>query len=216
MNTLVTDINREPVHLLPQRALYWPRAETLLIADPHWGKAATFRAASIALPGEPIHDDLARLSTAIRQTRARRLLVLGDLLHARRGRAPETFAAVGAWREEFPTLEIELVRGNHDRGAGDPPDDWRIDCREQPLIEMPFAFLHEPVTIPGHYALAGHLHPGAVLAGGGQRLKLPCFWFTAHYGVLPAFGSFTGLVAIQPAPSDRVFVVADAEVVQAR
>ena len=28
---------------------------------------------------------------------------------------------------------ILLVRGNHDDRAGDPPDDWGIDCREEPL-----------------------------------------------------------------------------------
>ena len=34
----------EAVVLLPQRAIAWPSAQTLIIADPHWGKAAAFRA----------------------------------------------------------------------------------------------------------------------------------------------------------------------------
>ena len=62
----------------------------------------------------------------------------------------------------------------------------------------------------GVYALAGHVHPGVVLAGrGGDRLRLPCFHFGARVGVLPAFGTFTGMHPIKRDPGDRVFVVAD-------
>ncbi len=34
----------ERVQLLADRALYWPRARTLFVADVHLGKAAAFRA----------------------------------------------------------------------------------------------------------------------------------------------------------------------------
>jgi metallophosphoesterase superfamily enzyme len=62
--------------------------------------------------------------------------------------------------------------------------------------------------------LAGHLHPGVVLAGPGLlREHLPCFWLTPRTAVLPAFGSFTGFGPVRPEPADRVFVIADDEVV---
>jgi metallophosphoesterase superfamily enzyme len=52
-----------------------------------------------------------------------------------------------------------------------------------------------------------------VLAGPAlQRERLPCFWLTPRTAVLPAFGSFTGSAAVVPSPGDRVFVVADGEV----
>ena len=53
------------------------------------------------------------------------------------------------------------------------------------------------------------------LSGCGEKsLKLPCFWFGARYGVLPAFGAFTGTVEVLPRRGDQVFVVAEEEVLQ--
>ena len=58
------------------------------------------------------------------------------------------------------------------------------------------------------------LHPGAPISrAGGQRLRLPCFWFAPEVGVLPAFGVFTDAASIAARPGDRVFVVADDEVI---
>lgn len=61
-------------------------------------------------------------------------------------------------------------------------------------------------TPPEPYTLSGHLHPGITLSGKGrQRLRLPCFWFGAQTGILPAFGAFTGLADIQPRQGDQIF-----------
>jgi DNA ligase-associated metallophosphoesterase len=204
----------EDVALLAERALFWPRAGTLVVADLHWGKAATFRAAGIPVPVGATSDDLARLDAALFRTCARRLVVLGDLFHAKAGRiASQTLAELRRWRALRDELEIMLVRGNHDRHAGDPPDDLRINCVNAPAFVPPFVLRHEPTASPEGYTLAGHLHPGIVLAGPAlQRERLPCFWLTPRGAVLPAFGSFTGSASVVPEPEDRIFVVAGQEV----
>jgi uncharacterized protein len=70
------------------------------------------------------------------------------------------------------------------------------------------------MNVPSHYVLAGHLHPALELMGRGrQRLKLPCFWFGAACGVLPAFGLFIGGALIRPAPHDKVYAVTDEQVI---
>jgi DNA ligase-associated metallophosphoesterase len=213
MADIAIDLAGEEVVLLPERALFWPRMATLFVADTHWGKAATFRAAGIALPGGTTTDDLARLSGVLQRTGARRLVLLGDLLHAKAGRAWQTLETITAWRAEWPLLEVLLVRGNHDRHAGDPPPEWNFTVVDAPQAMPPFALLHQPAVPHQGYALAGHLHPGVRIQGAGrQRLQLPCFWFGARVGVLPSFGSFTGMAMITPAPGDRVYVVADTEV----
>lgn len=205
----------ERLVLLPERAAFWERAATLLVADAHWGKAAAFRAGGIAVPGGTTAEGLARLAAALERTGARRLVFLGDLLHAREGRAPATLAAVRGWRERHAGVEMLLVRGNHDRRAGDPPPELGIACVDEPRVEPPFALRHHPEPSAEGYVLAGHLHPGVRLAGAGrQRERLPCFWLGAGVGVLPAFGDFTGLAEVRPAPGDRVFVVAEGEVVE--
>ncbi len=205
----------EEVFLLPERALFWPRTATLVAADFHWGKGATFRAAGIPVPFGATGDDLGRLDTALLRTCAHRLIVLGDLFHARAGRiATRTLAELREWRVTRSNLEIVLVRGNHDRHAGDPPDDLRINCLDAPAYVPPFTLRHEPAPDAGGYTLAGHVHPGVVLHGPGlRRERLPCFLVTDRVVILPAFGSFTGLGVVDPDPADRVFLVADGEVI---
>jgi DNA ligase-associated metallophosphoesterase len=207
----------ESVVLLAERALLWERAATLIVADVHLGKAAAFRAAAIPIPGGTTTAALGRLTTALAGTGARRLLLLGDFFHARSGRAARTLAAIAEWRERHADLEILLVRGNHDRGAGDPPAEWRFDCRDEPWSEPPFAFRHhpaDPAEDSSGYVLAGHIHPAVSLSGPGrQRERLPCFLFGERVGILPAFGDFTGGAAVRPRPGDRVFAVAGDEVV---
>ncbi len=217
MPDLTIELAGETVVLLPERALFWPRRAALLIADPHWGKAAAFRAAGLAIPGGTTAGDLLRLGRALERTGAERLFILGDLLHARSGRAPATLAAITEWRHHHAEIDITFVPGNHDRRAGDPPPEWAFRAAAAPLLAPPFALLHAPAEVPAGYALAGHLHPAARLRGAGrQRLRLPCFWFGPRVGVLPAFGSFTGSAEVVPAPADRVFVLAEDEILAIR
>jgi DNA ligase-associated metallophosphoesterase len=210
---LSVTVRGEDLRLLAERALFVPRTGTLLVADAHWGKAAAFRASAVPVPGEMTAADLSRLAGALARTGARRLVVLGDLLHAREGRDPDTFAAVAGWRAAHRGLEVVLVRGNHDRRAGDPPADWGFACSAEPLPEPPFVLRHHPEESPDGYVLAGHVHPGVKLLGRGrQRVRAACFHFGPRVGLLPAFGSFTGLALVEPRRGDRVFVVADGEV----
>ncbi len=206
----------EPVSLMSERALYWPGTSTLVVADLHWGKASTFRAAGIPVPIGTTSDDLARLDSALRRTGARRMVVLGDLFHAKAGRvASHTLAELRRWRSLAGTFEILLVRGNHDRHAGDPPKDLQINCVNPPAFVPPFVFRHEPMEEEGVYGLAGHVHPAITLVGRGlQREPLPCFLVGQHRMILPAFGSFTGFGVVEPGPGDRAFVLAEDEVLE--
>jgi uncharacterized protein len=208
------EFNGEELLLLPERAAFWPAGRTLFVADLHLGKVATMRAAGAALPGGSTSADLRRLTTALRRTGASRLAILGDLFHARAGReAAPTRLAVARWREEWPSLEILHVRGNHDRHAGDPDPDLRVVSVPEPHRAPPFVLRHHPATDPAGAVLAGHLHPGASLRGsGGETVRLPCFWLQPRLAILPAFGSTTGLYAINPKADDRVLVVVDDEI----
>src|SRR6185436_14749101 len=115
------DVRGETLVLLPERAVFWPRASTLLVADPHFGKAAAFRAAGVPVPRGTTTEALSRLDRAIDRMDARRVVFLGDFLHAREGRAPEMLRVLAEWRARRSALDVVLVRGNHDKRAGDPP-----------------------------------------------------------------------------------------------
>lgn len=212
---LAIGVAGEELLLLPERAAFWPRASTLLIADVHWGKAAAFRAAGYPVPEDTTHDGLARLERLARRHKPERIVYLGDYLHAAEGRVMGTLAALRQWGERFPNIEQVLVRGNHDRGAGDPPPDLGIQCVDAPLLEPPFSLRHYPTSDADGYVLAGHLHPAVRLVGPGrQRARFRCFWIQEECAVLPSFGAFTGSADVQPTPDDGVYVIAGDRVVR--
>lgn len=216
MTDVMLTIAGEQIYLLSERAVYWPGASTLVVADLHWGKAATFRSVGIPIPMGTTSDDLARLDSALQRTHARRMVVLGDLFHAKAGRiASHTLAELRRWRSLAGNFEILLVRGNHDRHAGDPPGDLHINCVNAPAYVPPFVFRHEPADSTGAFGLAGHVHPGLTLVGRGlQRETLPCFIIGKTAALIPAFGSFTGFGVVEPGPEDRAFVIAGDEVLE--
>jgi metallophosphoesterase superfamily enzyme len=107
------------------------------------------------------------------------------------------------------------VSGNHDRKAGPPPAAFGIRQIVDRYARPPFFFRHQAQHLSGSYVLGGHLHPAVLLTGAGrQRERLPCFFFGCRYAVLPAFGGFTGHFAVRPKKGDRVFVIADNQVIE--
>lgn len=211
---MLTEVAGVPLRLLPQRAAFLPKAGLLLVADLHLGKAQSFRRLGVPVPRGTTAESLARLEAALAATGARGVAFLGDLIHSARSKSPATWDEVAAWRTRHPGLALTLVRGNHDRHAGDPPPEWGIDCVEEPLRLGPLALAHHPEPVEGAYVLAGHLHPAVFLGGRAHDgLRLPCFHFGAGVGVLPSFGAFTGSHVLRRAPGDRVYAVHEGGVV---
>jgi len=198
----------EEVLLFAERALYWPRARTLFVADVHLGKAAAFRAGGVPVPRGATANDLARLTGLLERTEAARLVVLGDFLHAAAGRVPALDVAVRAWRERHGALAVVLIRGNHDARAGDPAPEWGVEVVAEPHLAAPFLLCHTPQQPPTGYALCGHVHPGVRIAGEHDAVRLPCFVLGPRRALLPAFGRLTGLALITPAPGERVIAIA--------
>jgi uncharacterized protein len=196
----------EVLTLLPQRALFWPAMSMLVIADIHFGKAASFRAQGIPVPRGTTTENLEMLTTLVAATGATSILFLGDFLHARHAHAAATMAALHAWREGHSDLALTLVRGNHDSHAGDPPSSLAIAVVDEPYLVGPFVFAHHPQAHPDGYVLAGHVHPVYRLAARGDALRLPCYVFGTEGGLLPSFGAFTGGHPVTPAPHDRLFL----------
>jgi uncharacterized protein len=209
------------IGLHPSGAAFLPEHAALLVADVHLGKAASFRRLGVPVPAGSTATTLQALGDALASlgdTPVHHLVFLGDLLHAARGRSLALSEVVGQaiaeWRTHCPGLHVHLVRGNHDRAAGDPPHEWGIELQTEPWLMGPWALCHEPEPVTGAYSLGGHWHPCIGLSGGArERLRLPCFWLgdPAHHavGVLPAFGDFTGMHPIQRRAGDRVWAVAD-------
>lgn len=215
MSDLTITVCGEQLVLMPEHTVFWPRTRTLFLADLHFGKAAAFRALAVPIPEGNQTDDLARLSQAIERASARHVVLLGDVLHAKHGRADHVIEQVAAWRETHADRRFQMVRGNHDKRAGDPPDVWRMECVDEPLIEAPFALRHTPDESSDGYVLAGHVHPAVRLWGrGGLNAKLPCFVVGVRRMILPAFGSFIASAGIQRETDDRIIAVVEDELIE--
>jgi DNA ligase-associated metallophosphoesterase len=201
----------------PLRSLYWEEENTLLIADLHLGKSGHFRKSGIAVPQHVYKADLQRLIAQLYFYKAERLIIAGDFTHSTANRELELFMK---WRHDFSGLQIDLVKGNHDI----LDDAWyeaaNIRVSVHKLQAGPFLFLHDlkdqrtlTDTEKNLYHFAGHLHPGVLLKGlARQHMKLPCFYFTPGYCVLPAFSRFTGNFIVRPSKGELVYAITGEEV----
>ena len=201
-------VQDEVVALFPQKVMYLKNHHALLVADLHLGKINHFRRSGIAVPTKANDHNLETLVDVIHLTRPARVIFLGDLFHSHYNPEWEVF---GELVRHFRSISFELVVGNHDVMSDLQYQRKGIILHDE-LVIGPFVFTHHPMEdIPiNYYNIAGHIHPGVHLRGRGrQGITLPCFYFGAHQGLLPAFGSFTGLARIAPRKDDKIFVVAD-------
>ncbi|ONH56418.1 metallophosphoesterase, DNA ligase-associated [Pseudomonas cedrina] len=203
----------EELWLLADKAVYWPARQCLLIADAHFGKASAYRSLGQPVPQGTTTENLQRLDRVLSAYPCAQVIFLGDFLHGPGSHASGTLSALRTWRALNPGLRMTLIRGNHDKRAGDPPVDLGVEVVPEPLLMGPFALQHEPDAHPSHHVLAGHVHPVYRLRGKGrQSLRLSCFQIGPRISLLPAFGAFTGGFAVEQDNDRRIFVIGDREV----
>ncbi len=196
----------EHLHLLPERAVWLPSFQTLLVADIHLGKEAAFRAASIPVP-DVTAADLTRLTSLIQKTECQRLIILGDMVHSAQGLTPQIVNQTAEWRRTHEALSIQLVLGNHDLRSGRLPEAWKIECDDE-IKCGPFRLLHHPVESSDRPCIAGHLHPKYRLRTATDSATLPSFVLKDDHLILPAFGTLVDGQAVD-LPASRNFVISD-------
>jgi DNA ligase-associated metallophosphoesterase len=208
MNELRMRIAGDNWILHAERAMYWPRHNALLVTDVHFGKGSVLRRAGIVLPTGQTSTDLARLDALITHYQPQRVFVLGDLVHGAAPLDAPWIGLVSAWRKRHAGIRMSLIAGNHDR---------HFDARElgfeviaESLRIDNLVLRHAPGGVDGCYVLAGHIHPGVMLRDGWRRHRLPAFRFGERCGLLPAFGTLTGLHETPPLPGERIVAVTPA------
>lgn len=212
-------IGDEQVILTGERTLFWEKERILVIADLHIGKTGHFRKSGINIPQSVYRDDLHRLLSQLLFFKAEKLIIAGDLSHSTENSEMELFRK---WRHDFPALEVHLARGNHDILKETWYQKAGITVHDEPLAIGPFAFVHDITTSAESFAgdpfiFSGHVHPAVSMAGRAkQALRLPCFYFTKQYCILPAFSRFTGGYRVMPRKGDDVFALAGKEILSFR
>tara|TARA_Y100000385_G_scaffold6157_1_gene6819 strand:+ start:463 stop:1215 length:753 start_codon:yes stop_codon:yes gene_type:complete len=217
--TLPTDTD---VVLLPGRAAFLPQTSTVVCSDIHLGKAATFRHAGMPIPEGSAQHDLQRLTGIVQRYRAQRLLITGDLFHARSGCTQQVLDDFSAFCEQVRlshNTDVVLVLGNHEQSLGKKfqPHEIGIKRCEEEIIEPPFHFIHDQTkqseAQPNSFTIAGHIHPTITIKGtSGDQLTSRCFVTSPNQLILPAFGSFTGGSRIKMNQASRVWLAGESDV----
>jgi len=204
-------IRDQHLWLSSSRCLYWEEQQSLIVSDLHFGKTGHFRKSGVAVPQAVYKEDLQRLLEQIQYFRPARMIIVGDFFHSEANKELDLFRK---WRESFPSVDIQLVKGNHDILHNDWYAKAGIGLHHDQLAAAPFHFIHDISLLTagsssrGGYFFSGHVHPGIRISGAGkQSLCFPCFYFGHAYAVLPAFSHFTGVALIEPAEGEQVFAV---------
>lgn len=199
----------EKLVLSADKIIYWPKRQTIFIADLHLGKATHFRKSGIAVPMTIIKTEINRLENIISKFRPKRVFFLGDLFHSDLNHEWNIFSA---FLEQHSELEFTLVKGNHDILQADVYKSSSLKIQDEPLNLQPFILSHHPIEKEqikvDQVNLCGHLHPGIRIKGKAKSyLNLACFYQEERKMILPAFGSFTGLAKIKTKKESSSYAV---------
>ena len=206
-------IHNKNLWLSAQRAIFWEEEKALIASDLHFGKTGHFRKWGIGVPQSVYKEDLQRMVNLLHYFKPRKLIVVGDFFHSSANMELDWFKR---WRDDFLSLEIILVRGNHDILK----DSWYKQATikvEAPTLQLnSFLFSHDQCEAAEDvYTFCGHIHPGVIVHGlGKQSLRFPCFYFGDKQCILPAFSMFTGAVALDRNAADAVYAIVQNELVK--
>lgn len=200
------------IQLLPEGAVFLSASSSLIVADVHLGKSATFRARGLPVPEGDTELDLTRIRNLVHETHARHLVIAGDLFHAPAGITGDLSDLLGDFIRTLG-IPLTLILGNHDAKLRHLPSNLvALPHLDQGAIRI----IHDPKDAsPDHLNIAGHWHPVARIPDGRRTsLRLPCFLYRKQTLVIPSFGSFTGGAIIHPEPGDRLFIPLRGQVIE--
>lgn len=197
--------------LLPERAVYRPEKQQLIISDVHLGKAAHFRKEGLALPSHSAMRDIDKLDHLLRKWKPASVIILGDLFHSFVNKEWLLFKALLL---DHSYIRFILVEGNHDLLSIEEYDIVNFFTSDL-LIDEHFIFSHHPVENLPKLNICGHIHPGVRISGPArQSERLSCFYLNKTHFILPAFGYLTGLQLLEIEENSDYFLVTGNRVVK--
>lgn len=182
-------------------ALLWPAEKTLIVADVHLEKSSSYAEAGVLLPPYDTTASLQTLKRLIAETKAARVICLGDSFHDSQGGeriAPENMKLLRAMTDKVDWI---WVVGNHDPDL--PEHLGGAVVHDFCLGALTLRHIADSAAAPGE--ISGHYHPKATVETRGRRVTRPCFVFDQTRLMLPAFGAFTGGLNVRDAAISGLF-----------
>lgn len=209
------ELNGLELYLLPQKAIYIPKYNILIISDWHLGKLTHFRKEGLFVPAPDIEEEFARLNLLIQELEIKEIVFLGDLFHSQ-------------WNSDWEKLKsyinhianqsilCTLTKGNHDILTDNHFYNMEIRVKKEVLLSEGIILSHEPIVgLPDYmYNIVGHVHPGCLIeAGARQTFKLPCFHIQGKQLTMPAFGKYTGLFVVKKNADNTIYAIVNDAVI---
>ncbi len=175
-------------------ALYLPDEKLLLVADLHLEQGASLARRGLHVPPYDTAATLLMLEQVLRESEARRLVLLGDSFHD--GVAHNEVSAQDAERLRAITSRIDTIwiAGNHDPNSHDQLGGVCVE--ELALGDVTLRHIPQKLKA-GEMEIAGHLHPGASIIQRSHHIRTKCFVADDRRIILPAFGSYTGALNVR-------------------
>ena len=169
-------------------ALWLAETRVLVVADLHWGYAASHRARGNLLPLWGDEEIEARLMALVADYSPAEMVWLGDVVHAAEGAG-----RAEAFMRSAP-VPVAHVAGNHDRR-------WR-GAGAKALTRGQFFLHHGDLAqdVPDdRIEIVGHHHPAVDWwDGAGGRVKIPALVANPRRLVLPAFSPWAAGTDLTP------------------
>lgn len=208
-------IREQQLWLSTNRGIFWENESSLILADLHFGKTGHFRKNGINVPAAVYKEDLQRMVELISFFQPKKIIAVGDLFHSKENLELSLFSKT---RGDFSKIEFILVKGNHDSLA----DNWyernEIKLAQDNLSIGAFNFVHDPANISIDstlFSFSGHIHPGISISGlAKQNLSFPCFYFSEHNAILPAFSKFSGTAKMKKKKDNRIFAIVNHSLIE--
>ncbi len=219
-NTLSIEIRGETIHLLPEKAFYWPGARILGFSDLHLGKAESLQKFGIPLPSAVHSEDFRQIARLIETWQPEQIFILGDFIHQKNSWTDELFQSIGSFLTDYQHIRWTLILGNHERGSLPILEQLPMTLAKNSLEDAPFAFTHGHLELATStsegasplFAIEGHTHPVLSLSDGPLKLRFPCFELSEEHLLLPSFGVLTGGFEIPLLNKNRYFAVSEKDI----
>ncbi|MEL6679303.1 MAG: ligase-associated DNA damage response endonuclease PdeM [Pseudomonadota bacterium] len=177
---------------LPSGGLWWGAERLLCVSDLHLGKSERIaRRGGSLLPPYETRETLHRLAEDVRSLAPRIVVSLGDSFDDLAAQAALDDADRAQLAAMMAGRRWIWIEGNHDPGPLELGGEHLAELRHGGLT---FRHIAEAGAAPGE--VSGHYHPKASLALRGRNLTSACFFHDATRLILPAYGAYTGGLAV--------------------
>jgi putative SbcD/Mre11-related phosphoesterase len=153
--------------------------KTLIIADLHLGIEYEIFKSGITIPSQ-VEKIEKRIVSLLRQTKAKHLVILGDIKHQVPSISWQEYKEIPRFLEHFSKIKVSIVKGNHD-GNIERLAPKNVEIYEPSGFKIGNVLLTHGQAWPNEsdldaeYILIGHVHPAVEFWTGKFRTVEPCW-----------------------------------------